>query len=387
MAQTIDPAWLAHPDTSNYTQEVITNGIEANQGKGNVAVGEVSKLANQINDLLNALSAAPQINATLGTPTTQVTDIVLPDAPTKPTLNQFPVMGSLLDVLPQFPELSPYYSQLASQLQVTLFNLVIGLVPTGLNPTIEQQIWDRARERTTATTQGVIDGIARQYARAGWDLPIGDEVERYYQALEDQAAQDITESRSIAIAQADLEQKNFQFSIQQSVALETLMSGLWSDIQKLLVDSEKTRVSALNESNQVTSDVYKNSVQAASAQADATASMYKAEADAYQAIASAEGERVKAQVAKLEQETVYLSKQAEVQIESIKANVATFLSQKELMLGAAKAMAQIWSQLAASFGSSVNYSASVSASDSVSMNNSNSSSFSVSVSDSTVHSD
>ena len=497
--------WLAPPTTTEFVQDAVTHGIELNQDFMVGSISNLTGLTNEINALINQANAIANATATMGEVTTVVDDFALPTIPVKPDISgaydgivipsgvdtsgyfqqvaptrpnldgyfdavvaperplmpAFPIMGNLLAVNPNFAIQQEYLSTLIDQLRATLYDMVIGLTETGLTPQVEQQIWDRGRERTRAATQGLVDNVNRAWARAGWDMPQGAQVESVNKALETQAVQDITESRSIAVAQADLNQKNRQFSIIQGIALETLMSGIWDAMQKRVIETEKARIDSLIETNKQTVEVFSSGVTATASQTGALSDMYKADAQVldimiradtaqvgaitslyetdakvmstevqadtaqigalvdvykselslvheqvaqataevssvtdmyktdgsvYNSIASAQADRMKAQTAEYSAEVDYLSKKVDTDIEIIKANIATFMSQKELSLGALKALAQIWSQISASFGSAVNYSAGISASESNGFSQSNSSSFTQSISDSTTHS-
>lgn len=202
------------------------------------------------------------------TPTARV--LTLPLAPSLLTVNFDGVLPSALDTPPNvefdFTE-QEYQSLLSGGLKTKLLDLILNTQQTGLNPAIEQQIWDRSRERTRATTQGAIDNINRMYARAGWSLPQGDQVKAIYRAQEQQAEADITESRSIAIAQADLEQKNFQFSFTQAIALETQLMNLHNSMQQRSFDAAKYLIEAAVSLYQVRVSYFNGNVTLYTAQA------------------------------------------------------------------------------------------------------------------------
>lgn len=161
--------------------------------------------------------------------------LVLPDAP---NIN-LPVFDALLPTPLDAAELpafnfteQDYQSALQGALKTKLLSLVLNERQTGLSPAIEQQLWDRAREKSLATAQGLIDSIGRQYSRSGWEMPTGDEAERVFEAMEAQVDADITESRNIAVTQADLEQKNFQFAFTQAIALEGQLLTYHNQVQQ-----------------------------------------------------------------------------------------------------------------------------------------------------------
>ena len=354
---------------------LVEAGINSSQGYSRLAVTQVNNLVNQIGQMMNTIGDIPMVSANLDSLTSTVSSFDLPDTPIAPVITtEFPTANTLLTVTPNFPTQSAYADPLLVLLEATLANLVANTRQTGLSAGVEQQIWDKSRERTAATAKGAVDFIVRQYARSGWDLPQGDEVERTYQAMEDMVSANITESRSIAVAQGDLEQKNFQFSFTQAIELQKLLGSLFNSLQERLVTAEKARIDALLQTNKIGTEVYKTSIEAVTAEITALVTLYTGNATVYAAEARALSERTTAQVAIQENEINYLTKKAELSIEVTKANVATFLSQKELILGTMKTVAQVEAQLAAAFGSAVNYSAGISANQSDSTSTSDSTS-------------
>ena len=371
----------------NGAEGFVSNGILLNQGLQHQAFTELSSKISDINAMLGTLGQAPTVSVQLGTLSSTVDPFINPVLPTTLSVTpSFPTAGVLLDVIPNFKTETGYFSNLLTELSGKLSDLILNKYQTGLDPVIEQQLWDRARERTAATSQGLIDNIGRQYQRSGWDMPTGDEIAKVLEAREHQVIQDITESRSIAVAQADLEQKNFQFSVTQAIALESKLMELYNALEQRMLEEEKTRIESLNEINKIGTEVYKARNEAESVRVNAILQFNKIGAELYETQSNAQKARIDAQVAVRNSDLAYLSKVADINIEDIKANVATFLANKELALGVLKTLAQVYSQLVASFGSAVNYSAGVSSSKSNSASNSYSASDSVSTSTSTNYS-
>lgn len=370
-------------------QSVVVDGIVFNRSLTNQAVANVNNLISEIGSLLEGIANVPTVSVDFGLVTAVVDPFTPLTLPIKPIITaSYPTLNALLDVTPNFPIQTEYVTALLTKLQDKLYDLIDNPRQTGLNPVIEQQIWDRGRERTNAASQGLVTQITRMFARSGWTMPTGDQAERIFQAQESAVEQDVTESRTIAVAQADLEQKNFQFSITQANALEAILTQLFTALQQRLVDSEKARLESLNQINKISSEVYKTQVEAVSKEIESITTVYKTDADAYKASAEAEEARINAQVAVQKNQLDYVSKKADISIEILKSNVATFLSQKELIIGTLRTIAQVESQLVASLGSAINYSAGINSghSSSVTASSSISDSTSVSTSDITTHS-
>lgn len=480
--------------------------------------------------------------------------------PTAPTLRQLtlPTAPSIIDpvfngILPKQLKSAPDVSfnfidkNYSSTLLTTLINKLEALVngmQTGLPPQVEQQIWDRARRRTSITARRLKAQNERYWSASGWDIPGGDLTRKNYEAEQDTVNLDVSESREIAIAQANLEQNNFQFAMNTAVQIEgitiqhfdaaqnraldaakyavqaaielyglvvsefnanvqayvahaevfqkeieillarislfkeqleaqkiigelnnqdienyreqinallaifelykseleavriqlagdeltikqfeSLIRGFESEIRaktleyeglKLENESEKIRAdvfatrhnayesqvnaftsliegrktakdSEIEVNQRVPLEVFKQKsetlrtlVQAESERLKALNDTYKTDSDVYESATRAESARVDGEVRVQEQEIRYLIAESQVQIESLKANIASMLSQTELMLKAAEEGARVSSQLVAAALSTVNLSASASESDSESYSESKSSSTSVS---------
>ena len=209
----------------------------------------------------------------------------LPAAPSLLTVNFEGILPTALASPPNvdfvFTE-QDYQSMLMDSLNDKLLSLVLNTQQTGLSPAIEQQIWDRGRERTAAVTQGAIDNIDRMFARSGWSIPQGDQARSIYRAQEQQTAEDIAESRSIAIAQADLEQKNFQFALSQALTLETQLLNLHNSTQQRAFDAAKYLIEAAISLYQIQVAYFNGNV-----------TLYTAQAQVYR-------DRIQGELAKLE---------------------------------------------------------------------------------------
>ena len=182
---------------------------------------------------------------------------------------------------------NPYSSQLLDDVTGKLIDYVGGF-STGLSPAVEQQIWDRARARTNETTLRLRDVIERRTSSAGWEQPAGSMAENLLRAEEEAVDKDIEESRSIAIAQADLEQKNFQFAFTSAIQLES----------KLIDHSDAVSNRAL--------EVSKFTIESALQIYNIKVLRYKTEADVYKIDADVLNTLTQAEIAKLERHRLYL---------------------------------------------------------------------------------
>ena len=259
-------------------------------------------------------------------------DLNLPDAPVRPDGLTFitPPAPIITPIVPNFPFLSFYSSELLTNVKTILNNLILNLRSTGLNPVIEQQYWDRGRERTAAVAQAAINRIGRQYQSAGWTMPIGDEMELVFEAMEQQDVDNITESRSIANAQAELEQKNFQFSLTQASQLEGILGNMFVAIETMLVEEEKTRVLALADLNRQNVEVFKVEVDAEVSLLNGKLGVYKTDSEVYKTIAETEIGVVKGKVDIYSAETVAYKAVSDVDIALVNSQLDIYKTDAEV---------------------------------------------------------
>ena len=110
---------------------------------------------------------------------------------------------------------------------------------TGLSPTIEQAIWDRARNREDVNSVRSENEINIEQAAKGWSRPTGAHLAALDQLAQETQNKNADLSREIAIQQAQLEQKNLEFAIQTSLALESSLIQHDNNVQNRALDSEK----------------------------------------------------------------------------------------------------------------------------------------------------
>lgn len=111
-----------------------------------------------------------------------------------------------------------YASSLLDALRATLLARMAG--GTGLNPTVEAAIWDRARSREAQIGASNEADVARTNEALGFQLPTGALAAQLRQAQQDTANKVSGLSRDVAIKQADLEQANLKDSIAAGMELE-----------------------------------------------------------------------------------------------------------------------------------------------------------------------
>jgi hypothetical protein len=192
---------------------------------------------------------------------------------------------------------------------------------TGLNPTVEQALWDRGRDRESRAALLAQRSLLVDQASSGFTRPTGAINASLDSIIQDTQSKLIELSREIMIKQADLEQENIKFSIQQSIALEDILIREHNNIAQ-----RSFEVAKYIQDIQV--ELFKASVAKYTSEVEA----YKAFSNAYQSRVQAELTKVEIFKAKIEGEKlkgdlneqdirVYLA-----QLEGIKSNVEIYKS-------------------------------------------------------------
>lgn len=180
---------------------------------------------------------------------------------------------------------------------------------TGLDPDVEDAIYERARSKADAEARRAIDTAFNEAAARGFTIPTGAAIAGARRSR--QAAADINAQaqREIVVMQAEMEQKNLQFAMQQSQALRQMILSaalnyhgnlIQINGQALqyaqavvgqLVEAYNVQVRAFG----VRVDAYRAQVSAYEARLRGTMAavdLYKAEIDAQQALLSADKAKI-----------------------------------------------------------------------------------------------
>lgn len=102
---------------------------------------------------------------------------------------------------------------------------------TGLSPAVEQAIYDRARERQRADRLEEYNKINNSAAELQFQFPSGVLLSGLVDFGIGATRQDADIENQIIVTQAELEQKNSQFALQQAVELEKMIRASWSDAE------------------------------------------------------------------------------------------------------------------------------------------------------------
>ena len=203
----------------------------------------------------------------------------------------------------QMTKINPLFHTQMSAIEAQLTRYLAG--GTGLNTTVEDAIYSRARERTDLDAARVRDAAYEEAASRGFTLPTGALAAAVARARQEAANNNAKSSTDIAIAQAEMEQKNLQFAVTTSAALRsTVLSSTLNYMQSMIsingqaLEYAKSVLSAVIEVYNtavkgygVKVDLYKAEIAVFEARIKeefTKIELYKAEIDAMQALLGAD---------------------------------------------------------------------------------------------------
>ena len=247
-----------------------------------------------------------------------------------------------------------YYTQMG-QIQTTLSAYFAG--GTGLNPAVENAIYERSKAKNSAEALRVRDGMLADAATRGFTMPGGALLSGLQKARQSGADNNADASAAIVQLQAEMEQKNLQFAVTTAANLQqTAINAMIAYMQNLATINEQAVeyaqkvVSALIEVYNAQVRMFEMRVQAYQAQvgyyeaqlhgAMMGVEVYKAQIEAARALVEVDHVAVEVFTARVQalsaQEALYrdqvMAVQAQAELEKLKlelfqSQVQTFQSQ------------------------------------------------------------
>lgn len=129
------------------------------------------------------------------------------------------MVGGYVDA--ELTKLNPQYHTQMGKIETQLSKYLDG--GTGLKAEVEEAIYNRARARNDLEAKKVQDAAMADAAARGFTLPNGSMFSAMNRARQDAANNNAKTASEIAIAQAEMEQKNLQFAVTTSAGLRTAM--------------------------------------------------------------------------------------------------------------------------------------------------------------------
>ena len=193
--------------------------------------------ASTLTESLIAAAAAAQLAAIQGTFLVTPPDIPEPDDIAFPATNPFLIDqtgeyeqaygNQLNNFLSRFNTglsgfLSSYFPEIAGCIRDYSDDWICDTIlngGTGIPANIEQQIWDRVRDRESIQAKQNIDNATHEWAGRGFTLPQGALVARVQAAQQDQIDKVSQAERDHAIKAMEIEIENIRFAVEQAVKL------------------------------------------------------------------------------------------------------------------------------------------------------------------------
>lgn len=210
---------------------------------------------------------------------------------------------------------NPRYAEQMAAIEDQLATYMAG--GTGLNPAVENAIYERSRNKADAEARKVREGALADMAARGFTLPSGALTSAIQQARQSAADINASASREIVVMQAEMEQKNLQFAVTTSTALRTtLLNASLSYMQNLIsingqaIEFAKSVLGAIVETYGITQRIFAAKLDAYRTEAAiyetqlksalAGVELYKAEIDAFTALTNADRQTVEVYRARLD---------------------------------------------------------------------------------------
>lgn len=153
---------------------------------------------------------------------------------------------------------------------------------TGLNPAVEAALWNRERDREQTALLQNERTLLTERASSGLSRPSGATLAALDEIVQQNQNKIIELSREIMIKQAELEQDNIKFSIQQSISLENILLREHNNVQQRSFEVARYI-------QDIAIELYK-----------ALISKYNSEVEAYKASAAVFQARIQAELSKVE---------------------------------------------------------------------------------------
>jgi hypothetical protein len=129
-----------------------------------------------------------------------------------------------------------------SDIRLPLFSKILDDIAnggTGLDVSVEQDIYDRFLARQIAENDRLFQEVQDQFSATGFSLPSGAMASRLLQVSSEISTKNDQASREIAINQAELAQKNTHFTIEQASILERMLVDFFNNQQNRALQAQQ----------------------------------------------------------------------------------------------------------------------------------------------------
>jgi len=173
-----------------------------------------------------------------------LSNVVIPSVPII-NLPQFDALPPDIDDIPTPQEFKYIPAAYNSDIRVPLFNKILWDIQnggTGLDVQVEQDIYDRGRERQRIENERLYQEVENQFSATGFTLPSGSFASRMLEVSNEISRKNDQTNREITINQAELAQKNTQFTTDQARQIETLLIEFYNQQENRTLEAAKAMV-------------------------------------------------------------------------------------------------------------------------------------------------
>jgi hypothetical protein len=172
----------------------------------------------------------------------QLTDIAIPNPPNI-TLPVFDAVLSPLETISTPTNFQYYEGAYNSDIRVALFTKILADIEnggTGLSVEIEADIYTRGTERQRVENERLYREVENQFSATGMHLPSGAFAAMLLEVSNEISRKNDQLNREIIINQAELAQKNTQFTVDQARQIESSLMDFFQRQQDRLFEAAKS---------------------------------------------------------------------------------------------------------------------------------------------------
>jgi hypothetical protein len=170
-----------------------------------------------------------------------------------PTMEVLPAIDtSDLGAIPEPAEADATFVWAATTPSTVIYDAILARMltdlqagATGLDPIVEQAIFDRARARQQVARDAAYQKLNNDISGRGFTLPPGALLSALTDFDAEGVRQDAEINNNIIVTQGDLAQKNSQFMMQQATALEQIIRQSTNESDKNALEAAKSKATLL----------------------------------------------------------------------------------------------------------------------------------------------
>lgn len=244
-----------------YTNELVVGRFDLTEALADDAISRATDYMDVLSDLLKAL----ELPSSASIDDIDFPEILPIDYNERPSftsqLEDFPTFDDDLPAAPIFKGMPEYDISEPNIVEVTdpgalshtegaynsdiradLFSKILDNIRnggTGLDPTIEADIYARGRERQRVENEALYRQAEDRFTATGFELPSG-ALNSTLEAVNEEISRKTDQiNREITINQAELEQKNVQFSLEQATKIEGILSDFYNSQENRALEISK----------------------------------------------------------------------------------------------------------------------------------------------------